>query len=333
MRTPYFDLSGFGLSAADAAHLDRVARYGQVVEGIEQWRAVLTALSALEPGPSTESEEDGKLPDLPKGALARRLLEGLEGLVESVTPPPEESLEGFANWLQALLFGDGGLAVLERAQAQKDTEARDLSALAALGETLQSLVLSERIVGARGKVPVDEFLVELLGTIDTTTYNPTDPCTLAAGANLRGQPEHDAAASPIAPWRCSDCPKGFSPLRSWRTPCSRMKSASACAAKDCRWSRGHAATSRLCSMKRRRGPASFSCLRGPTWLTTEKSGNLLRYWNATLALFDTPPPPHIRRGDFRPLADAGSTVELLAAAMRGGELPAASGPSCRNGRA
>lgn len=173
LRTPYLDLTPFGLFPADAAAFDRIARHGQVIEGPDQWHQVLAELAR--PAPETGADPEDKLPDLPRGEEAIRLLQGLEALIGRVTPPAESSLQGYADWAQDLLFEENGLRVFERARAQEDTAVRDLAALTTFGQALRALVLAETTAGARTRVRYDEFLSDLRGTLDTTTFNPDDP--------------------------------------------------------------------------------------------------------------------------------------------------------------
>ena len=107
VRSPFFDLAGLGLQPADAKLLEIASRYGQVVQGLAQWEETLQALSAQ--GSAAEdvgdlSEEGPAAPQLPTGAVAARLLQGLRLLSERLSPPAEEmSFKQWAFWLQDLL--------------------------------------------------------------------------------------------------------------------------------------------------------------------------------------------------------------------------------------
>jgi hypothetical protein len=107
IRSPYFDFSGLGLAAADAKRLEIASRYGQVVQGMQQWREVLQLLAsrtpAAEPLPELD-EEESRVPHLAAGEEARRLLDGLTGLAQRLAPPAAAlPLRAWALWLESLL--------------------------------------------------------------------------------------------------------------------------------------------------------------------------------------------------------------------------------------
>ena len=90
VRSPFFDLAGLGLQPADAKLLEIASRYGQVVQGLAQWEETLQALSAQVSAPEDVgdlSEEGPAAPQLPTGAVAARLLQGLRSLSERLSPP------------------------------------------------------------------------------------------------------------------------------------------------------------------------------------------------------------------------------------------------------
>ena len=176
LRTPYFDHVSFKLKTADAFRFDQVARWGSVVEGIEQWRdsfehLIVQAASALE----TEDAET-QPPTLPQGDAARALWHGLQKFVARVEPPARASFVQFIAWLENLISDDpAGLAVLRQADAQNDTAERDRAALAGFFEVIRALVLSEKIVGARADISYEEFFSDLRGALEAATYVPENP--------------------------------------------------------------------------------------------------------------------------------------------------------------
>lgn len=324
VRTPYLNLSPWGLSRTDAGRLDQVARKGQVIEGLEQWKQVLRDLAAQAQESTPESEDDNPLPALPKGVEAERLLDGLAAFVKNITPPEQNSLHGYLTWTQDLLFGPNGLGVLDQVQTQEGSAARDLAALTALGETLDALRLAEEVGGKREEINWEQFLAELRGAIQVVTYTPDDPRTwrqsriYAGNTNTtRGIPYRAVALLGLS--------EGLFPAPVAEDPFL---------SDDDR--------TRLCALGLELEPRARSDQQTLFYEAVARAGQFLLltrpyladdgelwqpspYWNATRALFnlDGLEPPKARVDDVRPLPDAASPLELLAGAMRVGTLPAA----------
>jgi len=119
IRSPYFDLSALGLPRQAAKLLEIASRFGQVVQGLEQWAETLTMLASRAPSASNLpeiGEEDAALPRLPEGELAANLLDGLRTLAASLAPPAGElPLKDWALWLQDLLESLGFFTSLDQA--------------------------------------------------------------------------------------------------------------------------------------------------------------------------------------------------------------------------
>ena len=81
VRSPYFDLSTYGLSTMDAYKLEAVSQHGQVIEGMDQWREALELLSQVEEFPEDYDGETRDM-DFPKGERASQLLNGLEAFAD-----------------------------------------------------------------------------------------------------------------------------------------------------------------------------------------------------------------------------------------------------------
>ena len=174
VRSPYFDLSAFGLSPADAARLDEVARAGQVVGGIEQWREALLQASKEQADDVDLGEEDARPPRLPTGSAALSLLGSLEAFCRRVTPPVKGSLTTYVQWIEDLLGDEDGLRLSHHAGSQPDTAARDAKALTAFATVLGALVLGESVVGPPKEMSYAEFYSELRAALAPATYRWDD---------------------------------------------------------------------------------------------------------------------------------------------------------------
>ena len=107
IRSPYFDLSALGLPRLAAKPLEIASRYGQVVQGMEQWEEALNDLTTQtgeEENPEKLGEEGNPLPQLPKGEQAKQLMDGLRALASKLAPPSGEiPYKEWALWLENLL--------------------------------------------------------------------------------------------------------------------------------------------------------------------------------------------------------------------------------------
>ena len=200
LRSPFFDLTAFGLQRQDARLLELVCRRRQIVEGLAQWQAALADLAnvgdeaevdldspAVEPKPDPANsiedpgEEDEPLspPALPKGRRAVALWQGLETFSARITPPVEaQSLEAWARWLADLL---------ESVQFHTCCTSRVEAAwLAALDQQLGAMAAGERLAG-RQTCHYAAFLSALLGM-------------LAAAGAAEDLPESDSALWVLHPF-------------------------------------------------------------------------------------------------------------------------------------
>ncbi|HKJ26011.1 MAG TPA: PD-(D/E)XK nuclease family protein, partial [Anaerolineales bacterium] len=140
IRSPYFDLSVYGLSHQDANALDMVSRAQQVVGGRAIWLESLESLRQVEEGIKMVSDEDFSAPQLPSGETAFRIGNALEQFFDRIMPLTEEqSLVEWVTWLEDLL------ADLDFWQ-KTDIDA-DLDAQATLRQLLRELVLAETVAG------------------------------------------------------------------------------------------------------------------------------------------------------------------------------------------
>ncbi|HRE28800.1 MAG TPA: hypothetical protein PK954_19305, partial [Anaerolineales bacterium] len=191
IRSPYIDLSGFGLMRQDAARIDAVARVGQVIAGLDQWREAFE-IAAAEPAGHVEIEvldEDLTPPSLPRGAVARTLGDGLLAGFARLTPPEPLTLRGYVAWVEDVIET---LRIETALRQHPETEARDRAAMAALREVFAALVLSDTLFGQDGERTYAEFQTELRGAVAAARFiagpRPTGAILAADLRRARGVP-------------------------------------------------------------------------------------------------------------------------------------------------
>jgi len=172
IRSPYFDLTRWGLKPGDALALDAASHAGQVVGGLNQWAEALHRLARVEPDPKGETLEE-VLPTFspPTGEAAVRLLGAIEALAKRLTPVAQRSAVGWVEWLEDLL---DELKFPERTAAEQQNgsgAASDLEhpAFERLRETLRALVLGEIVTGEQ-LMDYSEFLDELRSAIEAASF-------------------------------------------------------------------------------------------------------------------------------------------------------------------
>jgi len=202
-RSPYLSWIA-GHPGSDASHpgsdagidldpgaLDRAARWGSVIGGLDQWREALDRLveSLSTVDESAERDEEGARSSeiVPDQGAAEFLRAQFERFVEQVTPPAGElPCRRFVAWIEALIGdevsgeeepGDGeagGRApapgVLQAVLAgPAELVDRDREALIALKDVLRGLVWAEEVLGCKA-APFETFLNDLAGAVNTATY-------------------------------------------------------------------------------------------------------------------------------------------------------------------
>lgn len=162
IRSPYFDLSAYGLDRRSADVLDEVSRYGQVIEGREQWDEVFERLAQAPAPAELEGEEELHAPGLPRGEQAANLHHALRRFFERLSPPGEpDTLTGWVRWLEDLLDE-------WRYDAQGVGE-HDQAAFEHFRETLRALVVGEAVTGWQ-TVDYASFAAELRGALEGVGY-------------------------------------------------------------------------------------------------------------------------------------------------------------------
>ncbi|MCJ7677304.1 MAG: exodeoxyribonuclease V subunit gamma, partial [Anaerolineales bacterium] len=159
VRSPYFDLSRYGLTEGDALLLDRASLKGLVIEGLDQWDEALLALAALDGPPEDEDSEGASSANLPYGASAARLLEALRRMVDRLSPSGERPTAGWVEWLEDLLDETGFFT-------RRETPV-DQAALRELREALRALVAAGEVI-AQPAHDYGGFVGELHGLLEST---------------------------------------------------------------------------------------------------------------------------------------------------------------------
>ena len=202
LSSPYFDWEACRLQLGDAGLVHAVAQAGQVVAGLDQWRAAFQRLSAR---PSEEavprdrilsiSDEEEELAPRrpPAGTEVARLEAVFEDIVARITPSPRATLRERVVWLEELVGEDPALAppgttrfssaphldsgtslrVVARARENPTTAERDAAALRALKDILRGLVLADSVLSEErdATLPHSQFLTELVQSLEDATYN------------------------------------------------------------------------------------------------------------------------------------------------------------------
>jgi RecB family exonuclease len=196
-RSPYFDWAcvlgkdapeGLATAGACADALDRVARWGRVIRGLPQWDDALNKLAALSEMDAAD-EERGRPANLPSPEEARWLLALLGRFVALLAPPGPASYRDHVAWLEDLM-GDDPLLASEEAAGEAGDSLRmpariadhsadpegDRLALQALKEVLRGFVWAEVALGAGRRVSFDEFVAQLVGSVEGASYSlPAEP--------------------------------------------------------------------------------------------------------------------------------------------------------------
>ena len=301
LRSPYFDLSAFGLFPEMAKRFEIAGRTGQVVGSLRQWLEALDRLAGtLEE--SFPSDEDGAWPSLPRGEAARQMADGLRRLAERLSPFSALSTADWVDWVEKLL---SEIKFFERTDAGQDRIVRD-----SFYKAMRSLCQAD-ILCPTGKIPYPYFLSELMGLLRGSNLpsgeNQTASIQVLRFTEVRGLRFQALALLGLAEGLFPELerPDPFlnEDLRGLLGLEPRL---------------GREQTS-LFYQAVTRSDRSLLLTRpylspdGETWEPSP-------YWNAACALLSEKP-WHIRPDDPRPLADAASPQELLFWAAQRDSLP------------
>ena len=189
-RSPYFQWRRQGESAADtgaplviipedADQLAEAARWGSVLEGLDQWQETFQLLT----GGQLESGDDyEEMPFSSPATLDRKEAMDLQRkfnfFVKQISPPPGPgSRQEFAHWVESLLDAEdqqkhsriGLIASIKQGPAA--FRERDLSAVSVFFNLLRGLVWAEAVVPGR-EISYHQFLDDLRGAVETASYYP-----------------------------------------------------------------------------------------------------------------------------------------------------------------
>ncbi|MBN1261206.1 MAG: UvrD-helicase domain-containing protein, partial [Anaerolineae bacterium] len=172
-RSPYFDWRASlalemedpaGITPENAEALDRAARWGSVIGGLEQWREIFNALAAAGPQEDVDSGDVNLPAGVPTGDAARALQAKFERFVQRLTPPQgAHPCRDFVAWIEGLVGNpdatgkatplNADLGVLRCIEAGPAALfERDLAALNALKDVLRGLVWAEEAVHGNAAV-------------------------------------------------------------------------------------------------------------------------------------------------------------------------------------
>ncbi len=172
IRSPYFDLSPWGLKPGDELALDAASHAGQVVAGLDQWEEALSRLMHAGPDPAEETLDE-LLPTFsaPRGETAARLLEALQSLAKRLTPLAPRSTAGWVEWLEDLLdeLDFPERSALESQNGFDPGSGRERPAFERLRETLRALVLGEIVTGEQ-PLNFGEFADELRSAVEAASF-------------------------------------------------------------------------------------------------------------------------------------------------------------------
>jgi ATP-dependent helicase/DNAse subunit B len=170
VRSPYFDLSSYGLSPLDAYRLEVVSQHGQVIQGMDQWQETLYLLSRFD-GFSEDYDGEARETELPRGSSASALLAGLEAFAERLLISGPKSMVEWVQWLEDLM---DDFHFLEERETR-----RDEAAFLGLREILRSFVLSASLAGEE-RIEAQDFFIALREIFEATHFQEDKKWTAPA---------------------------------------------------------------------------------------------------------------------------------------------------------
>jgi len=190
-RSPYFDWSQtlpaddaktpVGIDERHAETLSWIARWGSVVQGLDQWQEAFEMLIEFSSGDQRLDEETPEPPaELPRGEDAVELREFFQRFVQRLNPPQgKHSYRTYIAWIEDLIgeeestSEETGLNVVECIErGDEQLIERDLEALRSFKESLRGLLWAEKTIGVQ-KVSYTYFLEELRQVLEGATYQPS----------------------------------------------------------------------------------------------------------------------------------------------------------------
>jgi ATP-dependent helicase/nuclease subunit B len=203
LTSPYFDWSSYGPQPGDAGRLHDVARAGQVVGGLDQWREAFRRLAARAPEENALAvlgDEELAPRSVPTGEEAMRLEAIFEEIVARITPPLQATLRERVTWIEELIGKDAtleraddetSLRIVARARETPATAERDVAALRAFKDILRGLMLADSVLNgdAARNAPYGQFVTELVQAVADTSYTSPvegEAILVASALEVRG---------------------------------------------------------------------------------------------------------------------------------------------------
>lgn len=317
VRSPYFDLSEFGIGPQDASKFALVAQYGQVIEGYEQWEQALTRLAG-----ATENitrDENDPINAL-RGKPAETLLSSLRRFAEWLVPPPHGSIDTYLDWLQEKFLRGDGLHLIDQIKDVPETYARDASAFIELRDTLNTLALAAQATKDTRPMDYPAFLGELTGALNPASYDPDDPETrrqariYAGNMNTtRGIPYRATVILGLSE-SIFPAPENEDPFL---PDSDRIELGKRGVPLEIRL-RGTQMTLFYEAVTR---ASDFLLLTRPYLAPDGEAWQPSPYWEATQALFDSPRTHKVRTEQTASLSNAASRAELVQSAISRQQVP------------
>ncbi|MCP4536751.1 MAG: hypothetical protein GY832_06360 [Chloroflexi bacterium] len=325
LTSPYFDWTDCGLQSNDAGYLYDVARAGQVVTGLDQWREAFHNLSARpseEDTPVALDEEDfAPRPSLAKAQVTR--LEAIfDEIITRITPPPQATLRERVMWIEKLIGPDpaltspgtpaeddtASLRIVIRTRQNLATAERDVAALRIFKDILRGMVLADSVLDGEPEshLPLGQFVTELVQAVGETTYTTPvkgEAILVASVLEVRGLTFDSVALLGLAEGDFPRAEREDALLRE----SDRVWLAERGFAIEARL-QGDEATFFYQAVTRARRRL---LLCRPYLASDGQSWESSPYWSAVLGLFENAPVTHVRPTD--PVRDVASAQELASA--------------------
>ena len=189
-KSPYFDWkildpengTDFSLDdhLRDANQLSRIARWGSIIQGFQQWEETFSLISGQNLEDQDLYEDSPALPaEIISGIEAERLWDKFQNFVRICSPPSgENTLREFVSWIEDLLGEERdqevsfGLGVIRQiGQGPPDLIQRDLEAIRVLKGILRDMTWAESELMS---IPIsyNHFLDDLEISVKKTSYQP-----------------------------------------------------------------------------------------------------------------------------------------------------------------
>ncbi|MCJ7733201.1 MAG: PD-(D/E)XK nuclease family protein, partial [Anaerolineales bacterium] len=187
-RSPYFDWRCINTDSSqlydrtahlgDANQLAEIARWGSVIQGIDQWEDVFSLLIHSEKETFGQHFNSPMLPErLPTGREAEKLWHKFSSFVDLLTPPEgAKTLHSHIAWIEDLLGPvddeNGGVGFYDRIQeGPEEFFQRDWQAARILTKIFKEQIWSDR---ALREIPItfDRYFMDLEAGIKRTSYQP-----------------------------------------------------------------------------------------------------------------------------------------------------------------